>query len=84
VAARQRKGEGPPELPLGRDDKVLIKRIGMGGDLDPLAAASDDRQRRAPGRGPRRQITKAATQEKLEPIALARAGTCGSKMTAGR
>ena len=28
-----------PELPLGRDDEVLVKRVGMSGYLDPLAAA---------------------------------------------
>jgi hypothetical protein len=31
----------PPELPLGRDNEVLVKRIGVGGDLDPFAAAVD-------------------------------------------
>jgi hypothetical protein len=30
-----------PELPLGRDNEVLVKRIGVGGDLDPFAAAGD-------------------------------------------
>jgi hypothetical protein len=29
-----------PELPLGRDDEMLVKRIGMGLDLDPFAAAA--------------------------------------------
>jgi hypothetical protein len=28
-----------PELPLGSNDKVLIERIGVGGDLHPFAAA---------------------------------------------
>src|SRR6516225_7903077 len=31
-----------PELSLGGHDKVLIERIGMGGDLDPFAAAGDN------------------------------------------
>ena len=35
-----------PELPLRGDNEVLIERIGMGGDLDPFAAAGDDRQHR--------------------------------------
>ena len=30
-----------PELTFGRDNEVLIERIGMGGDLDPFAAAGD-------------------------------------------
>jgi hypothetical protein len=30
-----------PELALGRDHQMLIERIGMGGDLDPFAAAGD-------------------------------------------
>ena len=31
--------DAPPELALGGDDQVLIERIGVGGDLDPFAAA---------------------------------------------
>src|SRR5580692_880026 len=27
-----------PELPLGRHNQMLIERVGMGGDLDPLSA----------------------------------------------
>ena len=38
-----------PELPLGRDDQMLIERIGMGLDLDPFAAAGNDREHRPPG-----------------------------------
>ena len=34
----------PPKLPLGSDNEVLVERVGMGSDLDPFAAASDDRQ----------------------------------------
>ena len=34
--------DAPPELPLGGDNEVLVKRIGMGGDLYPLAAAGND------------------------------------------
>jgi hypothetical protein len=33
-----------PEFSLLGDNEVLIQRIGMSGDLDPSAAASDDRQ----------------------------------------
>src|SRR5262249_1410131 len=40
----------PPELSLGRDDEVLIERIGMGGDLDPLAAARDHGEDSTSGR----------------------------------
>ena len=35
--------DAAPELPLRRDNKVLIERIGMGGDLDPFAAAGNYR-----------------------------------------
>ena len=35
-----------PELPLRSDNEVLVERIGMGGDLNPFAAAGDDRQYR--------------------------------------
>src|SRR5262249_8954205 len=30
-----------PELALGRDDKMLVEGIGMGGDLKPFATAGD-------------------------------------------
>ena len=33
-----------PEFPLGGDDEVLVEGIGVGGDLDPFAAASDHGQ----------------------------------------
>jgi hypothetical protein len=36
--------DAAPELPLRGDNEMLIKRIGMGGDLHPLAAAGDDGQ----------------------------------------
>ena len=39
-----------PELSLRSYDEVLVERIGMGGDLDPFAAAGDDGQHRAPRR----------------------------------
>src|SRR5262249_3251397 len=39
-----------PELPLSRDNEVLIKRIGMSGDLDPFAATGNHREDRRPGR----------------------------------
>ena len=39
-----------PELALRGDDQVLVERIGMGRDLDPLAAAGDHREDRSPGR----------------------------------
>jgi hypothetical protein len=32
----------PPELPLGGNNQVLVERVGMSLDLDPLAAARDD------------------------------------------
>ena len=35
-----------PELALSRDQKVLIERVGVDLDFNPLAAAGDDRQRR--------------------------------------
>ena len=33
--------DAAPELALGRNNQVLVERIGMGGDLDPFAAARD-------------------------------------------
>jgi hypothetical protein len=30
-----------PELPLGRDDEMLVKGIGVGGDFHPLSAITD-------------------------------------------
>ena len=42
--------DAAPEFPLGRNDQMLVERIGMGLDLDPLAAAGDHRQHRAPRR----------------------------------
>ena len=38
-----------PELPLSSDDQVLVQRIGMGRDFNPLAAAGDHREHRPPG-----------------------------------
>jgi hypothetical protein len=38
----------PPEFPLGRDDKMLVKRIRMGGDLYPFSAAGDQRRPEKP------------------------------------
>ena len=35
-----------PEFPLSGDDEVLVERIGMGLDLDPFAAAGNDREHR--------------------------------------
>ena len=35
-----------PKFALSSDNEVLVKGIGMGGDLDPFAAAGDDRQHR--------------------------------------
>jgi hypothetical protein len=37
-----------PEFPLGRDNKVLVERIGIGRDLNPLAAAGNDREHSVP------------------------------------
>jgi hypothetical protein len=34
--------DAAPELALGGDNQVLIERIGMGQDLDPLPSPSDD------------------------------------------
>src|SRR5580704_727775 len=39
-----------PELALRGDDEVLIKRIGVRHDFDPLAAAGNDREYRGAGR----------------------------------
>jgi hypothetical protein len=39
-----------PELSLGRDNEVLVERIGMGADFDPFAASRNDRENRSPGR----------------------------------
>ena len=33
-----------PKFALGSDNEVLVKGIGMGGDLHPFAAAGDNRQ----------------------------------------
>ena len=41
--------DATPELAFGRDDEVLVEGIGMGGDLDPFAAAGDHRQDRGAG-----------------------------------
>jgi hypothetical protein len=35
---------------IGRYDEILVERIGMGLDLDPFAAAGNDREHRRPGR----------------------------------
>ena len=39
-----------PELPLGRNDEVLIERIGMDLDLHPFAATGNHRKDRIAGR----------------------------------
>ena len=36
--------DAAPELAFGRDNEVLIERIGMGFDLDPFAAAGNHRK----------------------------------------
>src|SRR6516225_8596750 len=41
--------DATPELALSRDDEVLIKRIGMGSDLDPFAAPRDRRENSTSG-----------------------------------
>jgi hypothetical protein len=41
--------DAAPELPLGCYNQVLVERIGMELDLNPFAAAGDDRQHRRPG-----------------------------------
>jgi hypothetical protein len=40
---------GAPEFPLYGDNEALVKRIGTGGDLNPLAAPGDDRKHRSSG-----------------------------------
>ena len=42
--------DAAPEFPLGGDDQMLVERIGVGLDLDPLAAAGNDREHRTPRR----------------------------------
>ena len=42
--------DAAPEFSLRGDDEVLIERIGMSADLDPFAAAGNDRQHRGLGR----------------------------------
>ena len=39
--------DAAPELPLSRDNEVLIERIGMGRDFDPFAAAGNHGQNRS-------------------------------------
>jgi hypothetical protein len=36
--------DAAPEFPLGGNNEVLVKRIGMGLDFNPLAASGDDRK----------------------------------------
>src|SRR3974377_2040157 len=54
--AKQARGlaalDTAPELSFGSDDEVLIERIGMGGDLDPFAAAGDPGPHPPPSRDP--------------------------------
>src|SRR3954451_21811146 len=40
--------DAAPELLLGGEQKVLIERVGVDLDLDPLPPACDDRENRAP------------------------------------
>jgi len=40
-----------PELSLGGNNEMLVEGIGAGLDLDPFAAAGDDREHRRPGGG---------------------------------
>src|SRR5580704_4548923 len=42
--------DAAPELALRRDDEMLVERIGVGHDLYPLAAPSNDREHRLSGR----------------------------------
>ena len=42
--------DAAPELLFRRQQQVLVERVGRDGDLDPFAAAGDDRQRRTPRR----------------------------------
>src|ERR1700747_1986486 len=43
--------DAAPELLLGRQEKMLVERIAVDRDLDPLSAAGDDRKNRAAGVG---------------------------------
>ena len=43
--------DAAPELLLGRQQQVLVERIGRNGHFHPFAAAGDDRQHRGPRRG---------------------------------
>ena len=42
--------DAAPEFPLGGDDQVLVERVRIGLDLDPLAAAGNDGEYGLPGR----------------------------------
>ena len=46
IARRLAAFDASPELPLGGDDQVLVERIGVGFDFDPLAATRNDREDR--------------------------------------
>ncbi len=54
LGAEQDRGlailDAAPEFPLSSENEVLIERIGMGLDLDPLAASGDDREYGTPRR----------------------------------
>ena len=54
VSAKKARGfaafDATPKLALRGDDQMLLERIGMGRDFDPLAAAGDHRQHRGSGR----------------------------------
>src|SRR5215813_4963455 len=41
--------DAAPEFFLGREQEVLVERIGWDGDLHPFAAAGDNREHRRPG-----------------------------------
>ena len=43
--------DAAPELLFGREQEMLVERIGRNGHLDPFAAAGNDRQHRRPGGG---------------------------------
>jgi hypothetical protein len=40
--------DAPPEPLLGREQKMLIERIGIDRDLDPFSTAGDDREHARP------------------------------------
>ena len=63
-----------PEFPLGRNNKVLVERIGMGGDLDPFAAAGNNERTADPVSAIRlpskRTMSTAALESQVDALYL--------------